>query len=431
MTPDYPPLDILLLSIDAPHRNAQTILDHRRAFRHFSAHRVRELSDISTTLTRIAPGFELDAFDVLVIHYSNFLPANSPSVASTMERIRSFRGLKVLFVQDEYREVLALHERIRDLGIDVLFTCVPEGEITKVYPPATLPSVRVVNTLTGYVPAHLLSRSAPRADARPVDVGYRARAVPFWLGSLAAEKWQIAERFAAAARGAGLRLDISCDEADRLYGRRWDQFLTRCRTVLGVESGASVFDFSGDIRRNVEAYVGTHPQADFETVRNKFLLPYEGKIELNQISPRCFEAAALRTGQVLYEGRYSGILLPWRHYVPLRKDFANFPEVADAVRDTRSLQSMIDCAYEEVACNPSFSYRQFVGQFDRVVSDEVAHRSTRHASGTAGSARIARYRMRSGAKLAAYRTWNLLPVPIRRVVRDMLTSAGLKKPRDN
>ena len=93
--------------------------------------------------------------------------------------------------------------------------------------------------------------------------------------------------------------------------------------MLGVESGASVFDFTGEIQSKVEQYEKENPGADFYEIRDKFFKKEDGKISLNQISPRCFEAAALKTLMILYEGEYSGILVPWRHYVPLKKDHSN------------------------------------------------------------------------------------------------------------
>ena len=90
--------------------------------------------------------------------------------------------------------------------------------------------------------------------------------------------------------------------------------------MLGVESGASVFDFTGELQISVEKFVRQYPDATFEEIKAKFLAPYENLIKLNQISPRCFEAAALRTVMVLYVGDYSGILKPWT-FCSIRKRF--------------------------------------------------------------------------------------------------------------
>ena len=272
------------------------------------------------------------------------------------------------------------------LGIDVLFTCVPEGEVDKVYSPAALPGVRKVPVLTGYVPEGLVATPVPPIAARPIDVGYRARKVPYWLGSLGVEKWRIAEDFLAATRGSGLACDIACSEASRLYGAQWTRFLASCKAMLGVESGASVFDFTGDIQRSVERYIAQHPGATFKEVQHRFFREHEGLISLNQISPRYFEAAALRTAMVLYEGRYSGILEPWRHYVPLRKDFANIDQVVAAIKDTVRLQEMADRAYEEVACAYRHSYKAFIQRFDEVIQSELEVRQKNRGSRMAGAA---------------------------------------------
>ena len=57
---------------------------------------------------------------------------------------------------------------------------------------------------------------------------------------------------------------------------------------------------------------------------------------MNVISPRCFEAAALRTLMVMYEGEYAGILEAGRHYVELKRDHSNIDEVVSAIRSPDS-----------------------------------------------------------------------------------------------
>jgi hypothetical protein len=367
------PLNVLLLcnrtgrSIDA-----RTVTDHLDAFGRYSRHRVQELS----FLRELPAALDLAQFDVVVIHYTiaiGWLSEHYLSEASK-QKVREFGGLKALFIQDEYRAVRQLHEALRFMKINLLFTCVPEGEIEKVYPEAALPGMAKASNLTGYVPQTLIGLTVAPTAQRPIDVGYRSRKPPYWLGELAYEKWQIAERFAARAAGTGLALNLSYEEGDRLYGPAWTRFIASCKAVLGVESGSSVFDFDGTLQKSVEDYVAAHPSASFEEVQARFLAPYEGRVRYNQISPRCFEAAALRTAMVLYEGEYSGVLQPWRHYVPLRKDFGNFQEVLDALRDTRKLQQIADCAFEEVAQNEAYSYRAFIGRFDDTVEREFARR---------------------------------------------------------
>jgi len=421
---------LLLCNRPARGADASTVTDHLDAFRRFSRNTIFELSFIRELPSRVA----LERFDALA-HYI------SPAAR---QRVRDFPGLKVAFIQDEYRMIDRVHEVLGFLGIDVLFTCVPTPEIEKVYPSAKLPGVTKVNNLTGYVPEALLSRRVAPIAERQIDVGYRTRKPPYWLGELGVEKWRIAELFREHARDTGLRLDVSYDEADRLYGTKWTDFVASCRAMLGVESGASVFDFSGDLQRNVDAYVAEHPDASFKEVQAKFLGPYEGRIRLNQISPRCFEAAALRTAMVLYEGEYSGVLEPWRHYLPLKKDFSNFPEVLAALRDQGGLQRLVDRTFEEVARNPAHSYHTFVAQFDDVIEKELSVRgkpiaqtpysAAAYRTALLGSPAYAWKRLTSsvlqrvllgtGLRKVLIRVWGQTPLTFRHTLRPLLRIIG-------
>ena len=401
-----------------PPNSAHTIVDHIEALKRYSRHDVYRFPHVGIMSNRLPPGLHLHAFDVLVIHYSLYTLNDVHLSEATKQLISEFRGLKVLFLQDEYRQIDHMIANILRLRINVLFTCVPEQEIEKVYPRDRLPDLVKVSNLTGYVPEALCERAVPPIARRPIDVGYRSRVVPFWLGKLGAEKWQIVPKFEAATRGSGLVCDLSFREEDRVYAREWVRFVTRCKAMLGVESGASVFDFSGDIQRMVEAHLSRNPRASFEEVHLLFLQQAEDRIRLNQISPRCFEAAALRTTMVLYEGEYSGILSPWRHFIPLKKDFSNIEEVVAALRDPVLLQRIADCAYEEVALNPSYSYARFVAGFDAVIDSAVKGRGFKPENpiGRVGFALIA---LPAGVFSYLLRGWLAIPPKLREKIKPV------------
>lgn len=352
----------LLLLSDYRPREADTVIDHIEAIRRWSRYDVFVLP-ISGDLP---DELDLQAFDGLVIHYN--LVITNPNYLAPLARwrISRFRGVKAVFVQDEYRFVNSTVAVMRTLGINVLFTCVPEDQVEMVYPRDALPDLkRKVTVLTGYVPERLLSMPVlPYAD-RPIDVGYRGRRLAAWLGRLGQDKANIADRFLAAALASGLHVDISTREQDRLYGTEWVEFVRRSKAMLGVESGASVFDFDGSIERAVRSYLAAHPYASFDELHRRFLAEVDGRIRLNQISPRCFEAAALGTLMVLYPGEYSGILRPWQHYVPLQKDHSNMGEVVDALRDRTTWERITRSAREDVALNPRYSFQAMSETVDR------------------------------------------------------------------
>jgi hypothetical protein len=355
-------LELLLLS-DFDKTTASTIRDHVESFGAFSRHHFWRLS----MLGEFSPLIDLARFDGVIIHYTLVACSDRFIAPSARARLRAYTGLKAMFIQDEYRFVDKTITAMRDLGINLLFTCVPEGEIEKVYPREALPGVVKVNVLTGYVPKNLLGRIVPAPSDRPIDLGYRSRRLDAHLGRLGKEKSEIADRVVADAPKYGIVTDISCREQDRLYGTAWIDFVCRCKAMLGVESGASVFDFTGEIEREVRAHLQRHPNASYEELEQLYFVEHEGKIRLNQISPRCFEAAALRTLMVLYEGDYSGILKPWRHYVPLKKDHSNMAEVVNVLRDSAKLAEITERAYEEIGFEHRYSYAGFVAKVDAAI----------------------------------------------------------------
>jgi hypothetical protein len=87
-----------------------------------------------------------------------------------------------------------------------------------------------------------------------------------------------------------------------------------------------------------------------------------------------FEAIALRTLIIAYPGRYSGVLEPWRHYVPLDKDHGNMAQVAAVLRDPERVAEIITNAYAEIALNPAYSYGAMIEVFDRRIAEAATGR---------------------------------------------------------
>lgn len=422
------PLSILLIC-NAPRNNAQTILDHVSAFSQYSRNTIYTLSIIESI-----PGFfPFSAFDVLVVHYSKTLVGWLGCDHATKERIRGFGGLKVAFAQDEYRQVNSLKQELERLGIDILFSCVPTVEIPKVYGAEETRPYAVYNTLTGYVPESLKAKSPPPTARRVIDVGYRGRINPYYLGELAQEKLWIAEGFLERAKAESLSCDIAVSESERLYGKEWIRFLSSCKTVLGTESGASVFDFTGEIEKSEADYRKLNKDAGFFEVREKFFAAEEGKISLNQVSPRIFEAICLKTGLVLFEGAYSNIIEPWTHFLPLKKDFSNFETICRKIRDSDYIQKMVDRTFRDVACQDRYSYRRFIAEFDDIIEGFSKKRSYPESPRRLSMRRFIWYRriIKSMILVRPRTLWNSLPNRLRESLRPFVSAVypRVAKPR--
>lgn len=356
---------LLLCDYHLPGSNANALADHINSFQKHSQHNIFVLSSVGD----LPADFNIDAFDVLVIHYSIVIIGTSYLSEWAKDRIANFKGLKVQYIQDEYREINRFQIEIDRLGIDLLFTCIPSHLWKYTYPDHILPRVTLRPTLTGYVPEHLLSLPAKPIAERSTDVFYRGRKVPYWIGSATMEKYEIAQEFSRRARDSGLVLDLASSEHERIYGEEWLRRLGDARCTLGVESAASLLDFTGGFQRKTEAYVQAHPAASFAEVEAACFPGMDNRFNTAQISPRCFEAAAMRTCMVLFEGGYSDILEPGRHYLALKKDFSNFDTVCNNIRDHRYLQDITDRAYAEVAQNRRYTYSEFVKEFEAGVSE--------------------------------------------------------------
>jgi hypothetical protein len=386
---DDEPIRILLLCNYDP-TNAATVCDHINAFYKYSKHAVTVASRIGA----LPDELDFNRFDVIIVHYSVFIAIDAYVTPATRQRLGKFEGLKVLFIQDEYRFVDRTIDAINEAGIDIVFTCVPTPEIPKVYPPERFSKTKFINVLTGYVPEGLkLFQPKPLADRR-FDVGYRGRVYPAWHGEAGREKYEIGQNFLRDSRGFGLKCNIRWDEESRVYGLDWVNFMRDCRAVLAVESGASVFDFDGWVSARTETFAKvlglgekqsrnvkrmlagrgvyarkSDDRALYEDLRQRFFAEKENLIDLAQLSPRVFEAATLQTLLVMYEGQYSGAFEPWRHYVPLKKDHSNMAQVVEVLKDPIASATIIANCYAEVCENRKYAYSTFIQQFDQIILD--------------------------------------------------------------
>jgi len=375
------PLNIALLyGANATFTN--TVMEHARSFGLFSRHRVRYLSIAPFTLAALR---ELDAFDVVVLHYSFFPGLGWEMPQALQDALERFAGLKVLFLQDEYDHTRTAISWIRKLGIRCVYTCVPPASRPLVYPGADLAGVEFVGTLTGFVPLEIPELAGAPPGERRIVLGYRGRRLHPRYGDLAREKWLIGERMREICARRGIVADIDVSDESRIYGRKWYEFLAACRATLGSESGSNVLDADGELRWRIDAALAADPSLGYEAIHARFIGDRDGAIRMNQVSPRIFEAAAMHTALVLFEGEYSGAVQPERHYIPLRKDFANADEVLDRLGDAAQLAAMTARAHADLIASGRFSYRSFAKEFD----DTVARRAGPRQPGPSLVERIA------------------------------------------
>lgn len=287
-------------------------------------------------------------YDVVIIHYSIIILFNDYISKYLRKRIRAFKGIKIQVIQDEYRWVDRMMSEMVYLGIDGILSLVEKHKLDEVYHHPDLKKVLKVSSLAGYVSDEWIGQDSLPTESRSKHLIYRGNHLPAWLGHAAHEKTTLTKKYLEKLSGQDLVLDISSDPNDRIYGEDWFSFMKSGKAVVGLEGGASIFDFDESTEKCVRKYLAENPSATYEQIHEACLSSIEGNVIYRMITPRSFEAISMKTVQVLYPGEYSGILEAWKHYLPMERDFSNANEICDLLRDDLFLQKMADDTYGDI-----------------------------------------------------------------------------------
>jgi hypothetical protein len=297
--------------------------------------------------------------------------------------------LKIAFPQDEYWHAETLDSWLDELGAGVVCTVLDDRHREALYP-RLVSKAAFYETLTGYIDEaaakRIAPRLAPRAE-RPFDLVYRARSLPYWLGSHGQLKHRIGEAASARAPAHGLHADISTRPHGTLLGDAWLDFMGSGRGTVGAESGASTLDRTGDLEAKVEHIVAAEPDLTFEQLDAR-MPPGWDDYEFFAISPRHLEAVITKTAQILVEGRYSGALEPELHYLPVKRDLSDLDDALERARDVDLLDELAERAYEDVYRSGRYASRQLTATLTGILETHAVRNPRRLP--LAPAARIAR-----------------------------------------
>lgn len=359
-------------------RDAATIVEQIAAF---VRHSVFAVYAVNTDL-----GFPSRLADVdvaaVVMHYSLFGSHPYRLGGPFLDWLDRSRAYKVCFFSDEHANCRARRAFIDDHRVDCVFSHVEPRFFAEVYG-----RCRHVPHIESNIPGYVTDEVRTVADrlnhegrARPVDIGYRGRSLPVWVGRGGREKHDIAVEFTRRAQGRDLVLDIDVREEHRLYGGRWYRFLADCRCTLGVESGTSYMDLEDEVAAQYAAMGGRDDEETLVALEHGALARWDGNIPYRTVATRHFEAAALKSCQILFEGDYSGVLQPMVHYIPLRKDFANFETVLELQADDEVRRALTANAFRDLIASENYHVRLLVARVDRTLANAGLHPSTSRPS---------------------------------------------------
>jgi hypothetical protein len=189
-------------------------------------------------------------------------------------------------------------------------------------------------------------------------------------GRLGFEKHEIGRRMQEICAARGVPHDIAMDNASRIYGDAWFEFLGSSRTMLGSESGSNAFDFDGHLEEAINAFAAQQGGPPTYPEFKDTLDPLEAPFDVGQISPRIFECAAMMTPMILFRGRYSHAIEADVHYIPLEKDFSNVEGILARLDDLEYLQGFADRAYRQLVQSGAYGYRSLARPLEDTIEQQ-------------------------------------------------------------
>ncbi len=290
-------------------------------------------------------------YEIIVIGYSMYYRLGRKRRVPLVMLLRANPGTKICFMENEYRFLRDKVAFANSCGVDYITTQLPLDSARKIY--GDIAKAEVISL------PHALNPNVFKPEvshySRTVDVGTRSAEYPWYLGDNDRNR---ALKFIQILKDRySFNLDVSSDINKRLTREEWAAFLNNAKCTIATEAGTSFLEKDDHSRDLVLAFLKENPNADFETVYNRFFKEYKNPLSGKCISPRDFDAIGTKTCQILLEGRYNDILQPGKHYVELKKDFSNLDEVVEIIQDDAKRKLIVDTAYDFVMENHTHDHR--------------------------------------------------------------------------
>jgi len=295
-------------------------------------------------------------------------------VKKVFDFIRTSNAFKIAMPQDDYDCSAILDGWMVEWNIDLLYTVCPDH--WDILYPRFKQTGRIRLGYTGYVSDDwLTSWDTPKAfHDRDIDVSYRASKLAPNFGRIGYTKGVIGDRFKNKVQGSNLKLDISTDNRDMIPGAKWHDFIENSKFCLATNSGSSLLDSNGMIRKSVVKYVKRFPNATFEEVENECFPGEDGKYLFTAISPRHMEAGLALTVQLCTPGDYNGILEACKHYIPLEPDCSNIKEVLAVMQDDEKVSLIAKACKEAILSIDALRFKNHVSEIISKIGDATTNR---------------------------------------------------------
>lgn len=346
---------------------------------------------------------------IIALHSTN---ANALDI---MERyagmLNKRKGRFLTFVANEYnnpptmigmKEKIAFFQKVRP---EIIATQLPLEAGEFLY--KTLPGTKVLAAAHALNPERF-HPMVPQQE-RKIDLGVRSFRYSPLMGDN--DRVRMIDFFASAVFDPPMANDISTDVTQRFSANEWPVFLNECKGTISTEAGtyylerddhivtlaAQYFSSGGGVMKKMAS--GLHGKKNVRKVKNLLLNSplkrlvkksikglglksvtksdlhalYEG-LDFNEvhrlffkdyphpvsgkcISSRHFDAIGTKTVQIMFPGKFNGILAADRHYIALEKDFSNIDDVVKRFRDDSYRMKMADETWQYVMDSHTYSTR--------------------------------------------------------------------------
>ena len=292
-----------------------------------------------------------DKYEIIILLHSTF--SNACAVPRVIQKIISLKkSYKIYFIGNEYKQMPEKIKFTKKLKINLLVTQSHNDGVIKLYEKKL--KIKVIHIPGGGLDDEIFY---PMNMDRDILVGYRTYPEPAYLGhKKRVDLYNFLKNNSIKTED---KYDISIMTKDRFNFRDWAIFLNRCKSLPSTITGSDFFYLDDKIRNQVNEYVKKqHPSKiiaigeedegslkDYNKIYQNFFKDLNTGTKLRALTGKIIEAMGTKTANILVDGDYGPLLIPDEHYIPLRKDFSNYEECIEKLKDKNYFYKITESAY--------------------------------------------------------------------------------------
>lgn len=307
---------------------------------------------------------DIKTFDALIIHYSCIAYPyryHLPISAISSLKIKDFKDIKIALVQDEQRAVLDRLKFLNEIEVSHVFSVANE-DLHEILYSSQVRNFTVSTVLTGYISEkHLaLAKQNVALIDRKLDLLYRGRNLPSWMGKNAALKGQIQDIIAVNPKMQKYNVSASSTEKSRVYGEDWFKLLLQAKVSIITPSGSDFIDFDGKYLENWVEKSNTNLDYCREPVEHKYQV----------ISPRYFDSVAAGNYLAITPGQYSQIPIDGT-YSLVGHELEELPDVIEFTK-TAEGQKIVEFSKAKILGNEQYHYKAYVALVEEKIQSLIS-----------------------------------------------------------